>query len=120
MNKACKLIDNNKWDEAQQMIFSQTMTQINQGRGLFEKFGDENKAMEKGQKISLEPGPDGKYEIVDICKYCEKHDEYFKEPSVIQNHIKNKCKMLTNCKFCRELVEVVELKEHWLFHCKKN
>ena len=65
------------------------MTQINQGRGLFEKFGDENKAMEKGQKISLEPGPDGKYEIVDICKYCEKHDEYFKEPSVIQNHIKN-------------------------------
>ena len=63
------------------------------------------------------PGEDGKFEIVDVCKYCNKHDKYFKEPAVMQNHIKKKCKMLTNCKYCNDLVEAKELKSHLLYHC---
>ena len=55
-----------------------------------------------------------------MCKYCGKQDKYFKEPAVIQNHIKNKCKSLTNCKYCNDLIEVKELKSHWLYHCKKG
>jgi hypothetical protein len=68
-------------------------------------------------KVSLQPGPDGKFPIVDVCPYCQKEDKYFKEPSVIQNHIKNKCLVLTNCKHCLDLVEASELKEHYLNHC---
>jgi hypothetical protein len=48
-------------------------------------------------KISLEPAKDGKYLIVDICKYCGKQDKFFKEDAVMKNHIKNKCKMITAC-----------------------
>jgi len=66
------------------------------------------------------PGADGKFPIIDVCPYCQKHDPYFKEPAVIQNHIKNKCKMLTNCVYCKELVEAPELKDHWLRHCKQG
>ena len=28
--------------------------------------------------------------------------------------------MLTNCKFCHDIIESTELKEHWLRHCKKG
>ena len=73
--------------------------------------------MSKGLKISLEPNPDGKYEIVEVCKYCDKQDPYFKEVPIIHNHVKNRCKMLTNCKYCHDLVEAPELKDHYLNHC---
>lgn len=117
-------MDSGKIDKAHELITKQTMTGANAGSSLItknaDKFGDENKAFDKGQIVSLEPGPDGKFAIVDMCRYCGKQDPFFKEPAVMQNHIKNKCKMTTNCTYCHDLIEASELKDHLLNHCKKG
>lgn len=82
--------------------------------------GDEKEALAKGQSISAKPNANGKFEITDHCPYCLKEDKAFNEPAVMENHIKNLCKMTTKCPYCNDLVETPELKDHWLLHCKKG
>lgn len=100
------------------------MAQANLGSSIQKKFldktGDAEYALTKGLKISLAPGPDGKYEIVDTCQYCNKQDNLFKERAIFENHVKNRCKMIVNCQYCHDLVEAPEFKDHRLHHCKKG
>jgi hypothetical protein len=78
LNKAFKLIDSGNRDKAYELIAQQTMQSANIGQSIFkknqDKFGDENHALEKGQIVSFQPGSDGKFEIVDNCRYCGKVD----------------------------------------------
>ena len=47
-----------------------------------------------------EADEEGRYEIVETCKYCGKIDPYFREAAIMRNHIKNKCKGLLSCEKC--------------------
>jgi hypothetical protein len=69
-------------------------------------------------KILYEPDEDGRYEIVETCKYCGKIDPYFREPAIMRNHIKNKCKGLLSCEKCQDRVRKDEIKAHLLYHCR--
>mmetsp|Transcript_12812 Transcript_12812/g.21684 ORF Transcript_12812/g.21684 Transcript_12812/m.21684 type:complete len:296 (+) Transcript_12812:1555-2442(+) len=121
-NQACLFVNNGQFEKARELLKRQTLSQVNSGQPIqakyFDSTGDYNDAFKRGVKISLEPAADGKYKIVDVCRYCGKQDEFFKEEAVMRNHIKNKCKMISKCPHCSDLIEASEMKEHWLKHCK--
>ena len=71
------MVDNGDWQKATEYINQQTITASVAGTSIYSKVqsrsgGDGSEAVNKGLKISLEAGPDGKYEIVEVCKYCDK------------------------------------------------
>ena len=105
-------------------MYQQTEQSAHSGANIFAKYkaktGNEEDALLKGQVISAKADAQGKHKIIDRCKYCGKEDEFFKTPAVMENHIKNLCKMTTKCQFCNDLVEAKELKDHWLNHCRKG
>ena len=105
-------------------MYQQTEQSAHSGANIFAKYkaktGNEEDALLKGQVISAKADAQGKHKIIDRCKYCGKEDEFFKTSAVMENHIKNLCKMTTKCQFCNGLVEAKELKDHWLNHCRKG
>lgn len=105
LQKAGRMAEQGDWQGAEDYINQQTLVTANSGTSIQSKYpskaGGSDEHLARGLRISLEPGPDGKYDIVDACRYCEKQDEYFKEPAVMQNHIKNRCKLIAECPYCK-------------------
>lgn len=61
-----------------------------------------------------EPPP----KVWDHCDYCTKKD--FKKEADFDDHLATKCKALTSCFACKEIVQGIELKTHWKSECKEN
>ena len=55
-----------------------------------------------------------------ICNYCGKEDKNFKKQEDIDEHLKNECKVFTNCVKCKKNIEVRLLTEHQFNECENK
>ena len=56
--------------------------------------------------------------VWDKCDNCQKTG--FKKEQEFDDHIAKKCKALTSCFACKEIVAGADLKNHWDKECTEN
>ena len=54
------------------------------------------------------------------CQFCRRKDAEFDREEIMDLHYWKDCAYLTNCKYCDSVIEIPQLRTHWLQECEKK